>query len=211
MPTSRTIAFRHLRKSDQFVFNGLVSQLAEKTNNLWQISKEEYGDINVVDVDTSEGAEFAENLIAQGRRVIRIGGNNFHGNQAHYLQKPLRSADIIACIRSIFKSPAKAESPENLSLRFRKWPSKELIRACPGSSRLIAVLMRRGSTLKQATEAAGLSIHQATLFIDKCKHQGCVEVLGYSTNDLNDKHLQLKQKHSTLFSRLRQKFSGKTQ
>lgn len=212
----RTIILYQLSQADVTVFNSLLPILSSKSGQHWKTANRGEGDITIVDADTAVGETQARKLEAQGKSVIRMKvRNDANGKDQYCLQKPLRSADILACInligetftaRSVKSSEAKQPKAR---YQLRRWPNKEIIRACPGSSRLLAILMRQSLTIAEAAKLANMSAVDVSHFIRKCQQHRFIEMTSAAKPPANSPVDRQPTKHAKLFFKLRNKLMSR--
>lgn len=224
MGANRTILLDGLRKSDEMVFSSLLTLLASKTRNNWVLISEGIGDVTVVDIDTPRGQLLADALEKKGNKVIRLTNRSeSRKGDGLWLHKPVRSSDILKCLTVIDQTSANPSTKAGTGnsatkntngsqhsvqiVRLFRWPSKEIIKAYPGSSRLCALLFRHAISLEKAAALSGLPYDTVLQFVNECKKGNYIKVSAINTEKTTQTLRQSSTKHTNLFSKLRQKFA----
>lgn len=212
MASSHTILVSNLHPPEETIVRGVLPTLTAKTGHTWDITKAGRGSIAIVDVDSEQGLATANLLEKRQIKVVRLSLRaNESSVQGHWLQKPLRSTEVLRCIHAISLSftTDTDQQEQDLVVRLRRWPSKDIIRDCPGSSRLFAILIRNALSIKNAAKVSGMPLDQVILFVNKCRQSDCIDIVkGQPKQPAENITSTQKSKYSNLFSRLRQKISG---
>ena len=221
MDSNRTISLHGFRDTDETVFCSLLSLLSFKTNAVWEVVEDESCDVTVVDVDSNQGLSLAESMENNGRKVIRFGQYSSVDAKEMRLNKPLRAADILKCLNSLYQDDV-AEISESIAaplvqeqikeetvagFRLRRWPCQKILSAYPGSSRLCALLMKEALTIEQTVERSGMAADIVRDFVNACQQQNFVveQSITITTRDMSEH----KPANSGLFAMLRSRFGSR--
>lgn len=191
MPIICNIILSNVRRSDESIFRGVLPSLSSATNLDWRIISEGAADVVITDADTSQGRLSAERAESLGVHTIRIASKVDSDQQQLWLKKPIRPAEVLRLL---------GELKLTQFAMLHKWPGKDVIRSCLGSSRLCAVFFRRNVSIEAACETSRLPRDQVLLFIDKCIDTHCMKISN-SECEPNPNNT----KNTSLFSRLRRK------
>lgn len=200
MAIVRTIILKEVRQSDQVIFSNVLPVLSSRTNLQWEIVSDDFGDVAIVDSDTMLGRLVADGFEKKGIKTIRIATKVDDVNSGAWLRKPIRPADVIKHLASL-----KLTHVATLV----RWPGKDVIQACLGSSRLCSIFFRRSISIEKATEISRLPRDQVLLFIEKCIESNCMKISNEKDGSYPGGSMP-GTKNTSLFSRLRRKLYSRS-
>lgn len=205
MSSRRTILLKDLGEKDKKIFMSILPVISSKLNQEWAVVSSGEADITVVDADKKDGRVIATECELLGKVVIRISQNTKRSNTGVWLRKPIRSVGILNCVIKLDDTHYFTKK----NAKLHRWPKKEIIQSCLGSSRLCAIFMRKALSVERASELSGISYSKVLEFVSSCIETNCMDLIPVDSSSFLEHKKNKNYLNSNLFSKLRLKIYGR--